>query len=209
MDSWDLNLNASASPSNQAQETARQWVRFLGMYLFILFITFQHPPCSSVQKWHLFSQTLRTFSTKLFQTLSWWRAAASAYWKNMDFFPPPPLWNVRLSMPSSPHMLSEGVRSLCKQIWTNKLSWWNRATLNRLSRGCLFMLFMSSLWWGSLYYMEWKASGQMTSGKMKVEVWPPFQTPLQLLKGWNMAADCIHLLGVQSEFNKSFEVSCQ
>lgn len=189
MDSWDLNLKASASPSNQAQETVRQWVRFLGMHLFILFITFQHPPCSSVQKWHLFSQTLRTFSTKLFQTLSKTcvklcldeeppRLHIGKIW---IFFlsPPPPLWNVRLSMPSSPHMLSEGVRSLCKQIWTNKLSWWNRATLNRLSRGCLFMLFMSSLWWGSLYYMEWKASGQMTSsGKMKVEVWPPFQTPL-------------------------------
>lgn len=46
-----------------------QWVRFSGMYLFILFIIspFPQPPCSSVQKWHLFSQTTRlhpfTFST--------------------------------------------------------------------------------------------------------------------------------------------------
>lgn len=142
MKSRDLQCtHKSLHPSNQAQETAMQWVRFSGMYLFILFIIspFPQPPCSSVQKWHLFSQTTRlhpfTFSTdgffltpfKVVSGWAWW-TSVSAYWKNMDSSTYFPSVTFRLPMPSPPHVLSiKELGHRASKFRINKLSWWNRA----------------------------------------------------------------------------------
>lgn len=81
-------------------------------------LSFSHPPCSRVQKWHLFSQTTPLHPFYFFHQVvvsnsvqrhvsnfAWW-TASTAYWKNMDFSTFSPLCNVLLPVPSSTHVLS-------------------------------------------------------------------------------------------------------
>jgi len=111
----------SLHPSNQAQETVRQGVRFVGMYLFILFIIFPililpaaaskndiclaKPPVSILRSF--FHQVVVANSVQRHvSNFAWW-TAPSAYWKNMDFsIPRSPLCDVRLLLPSSTHVLT-------------------------------------------------------------------------------------------------------
>lgn len=120
------------------------------------------------------------------------------------FFPPLSLRCLPFFVPSSPHVLGikelghpeskfEQTNSHVETVLPNKLQ------ALSLPRGCLFMLFVSSLWWASLYYMEWKASDQMTSwGRMKVEAAFLFS---ELFKRMKRVGS--NLLRAQREFNKS------
>lgn len=108
----------------------KQWVRFSGMCLFIHFIISSHPPCSRVQKWHLFSQAHHTFF--FFPPsccFSFHRHASNlvsrinrvcVLEKKKRIFPPPlppaipPRWNVPLSLPSSAQTRGGRVGSPCE-----------------------------------------------------------------------------------------------
>lgn len=81
---------------------------------------FSHPPGSSVQKLHLFSQARHTFFHRVVvsscfkdvcQTLPWWTVVSACwknlyFWKNTDFSTCPHPLHACLLMPSSSHICS-------------------------------------------------------------------------------------------------------
>ena len=142
LDSWDLNLKAPASHCIPLIKPRKQRGSELDsqecIYLFILFIIFAVPilPAAALQRWHLFSQTTRLFPPsccfKLFskdmcQTLPDERPRLhiGKIWIFPLFLPPLKCSPLRALFPTCAQY--KGVGSLCEQIWTNKLSCWNRA----------------------------------------------------------------------------------
>lgn len=156
----------------------KQWVRFSGMCLFIHFIISSHPPCSRVQKWHLFSQAHHIFflfSTELL-FLTFHRHVSNlvsrfsrvcVLEKNGYFHPPAPIPRYPSLQKRSPFIALFRTNTRWKsgvtlRVWTNKLSWRNHATFKNLPRLlCKLAAYLCCLWAAcsqDVYIVEWEAS---------------------------------------------------
>lgn len=188
LDSWDLNLKAPASHCIPLIKPRKQRGSELDsqecIYLFILFIIFAVPilPAAALQRWHLFSQTTRLFPPsccfKLFskdmcQTLPDERPRLhiGKIWIFPLFLP---LWNVRLSVPSSPHVLSIKELGHCASKFEQTNSHVEIVHPNKLqSPVCPGVVYLCCLWaaCGEEVYIMWSKRHQTK--------WPPEATRRQ------------------------------
>lgn len=154
----------------------KQWVRFSGMCLFIHFIISSHPPCSRVQKWHLFSQAHHAFfffpprvvvsnfsQTRVKPRLEDRPCLRTG--KKWIFPPPLPCYSSLLKCSPFIALFCTNTRWkswVTLRVWTNKLSWRNHATFTNLPRLlCKLAVYLCCLWAAcgqDVYIVEWEAS---------------------------------------------------